>query len=236
MSSSALRRLQVLSGQLGSGAAAAPTSSDEVSVPQLTMQACAGTSMPYASATGAPNSYARVHGDVSRAPARWRSIPSVAKEQLTDVVYEKAEGEGIAKITINRPEKRNAFRPRTVHELSLCFADARDDPDVGVIVLTGAGDLAFCSGGDQEVRGKGGYVGELPRWDLSVLSSAITIFCTCLQHPACQCYAAAAAKALAAAAANALASCTESGSVETPLLMCWEDMQCFCPLLLCQSC
>lgn len=62
-------------------------------------------------------------------------------------------------ITINRPDKRNAFTPRTVQEMSWCFADARDDPTVGVVILTGAGDLAFCSGGDQSVRGKGGYVG-----------------------------------------------------------------------------
>jgi 1,4-dihydroxy-2-naphthoyl-CoA synthase len=64
-----------------------------------------------------------------------------------------------AQITINRPHKRNAFTPRTVQEMSLCFADARDDPAVGVVVLTGEGPLAFCSGGDQGVRGKGGYVG-----------------------------------------------------------------------------
>lgn len=74
------------------------------------------------------------------------------------------------KITINRPERRNAFTPRTVHELSLCFNDSRDDPSVGVVLLTGAGDLAFCSGGDQSVRSsRGGYVGadNVPR--LSVL-------------------------------------------------------------------
>lgn len=120
------------------------------------MQSCSST--PYASATGTASSYAKIHGAVSRSPARWRDIASVAKEDLQDVIYQKAEG--IAKITFNRPEKRNAFRPRTVLELSLCFADARDDPDVGVIILTGAGDLAFCSGGDQSVRGKGGYVGK----------------------------------------------------------------------------
>jgi naphthoate synthase len=112
----------------------------------------------YASATGAPTSYARVHGEPSRAPAQWREITSVGREQLTDVRYHKA-AEGIAKITINRPEKRNAFRPRTVTELGWCFADARDDPSVGVVLLTGAGDEAFCSGGDQSVRGRGGYVG-----------------------------------------------------------------------------
>lgn len=62
-------------------------------------------------------------------------------------------------ITINREEKRNAFTPLTIQELSMCFLDSRDDPTVGVIILTGAGNLAFCSGGDQSVRGKGGYIG-----------------------------------------------------------------------------
>ncbi len=66
----------------------------------------------------------------------------------------------IAKITINRPEVRNAFRPRTVEELSNAFTVAREDPDVGAIILTGEGPLAFCSGGDQSARGDSGYVGE----------------------------------------------------------------------------
>lgn len=74
-----------------------------------------------------------------------------------DILYEKAEG--IAKITINRPEVRNAFRPRTVEEMSRAFEDVRNDPEIGVAILTGAGDQAFCSGGDQRVRGTGGYVG-----------------------------------------------------------------------------
>lgn len=73
-----------------------------------------------------------------------------------DIRYETAEG--IAKITINRPEVRNAFRPETVIELSDAFNRAREDTDVGVIVLTGEGPLAFCSGGDQRVRGDAGYV------------------------------------------------------------------------------
>jgi len=76
-----------------------------------------------------------------------------------DVIYEKA-AEGIAKITINRPKVRNAFRPLTVRELGLAFADARDDGNIGVVILTGAGKEAFCSGGDQSVRGDAGYVGE----------------------------------------------------------------------------
>ncbi len=74
---------------------------------------------------------------------------------FTDILYHKAEG--IAKITINRPERRNAFRPQTVHQLRKALDDARDDLDIGVIILTGAGDLAFCSGGDQKIRGDMGY-------------------------------------------------------------------------------
>ena len=76
---------------------------------------------------------------------------------FTDIRYEKAEG--IAKITINRPEVRNAFRPLTVKEMRQALDDARNDSDIGVVILTGAGDLAFCSGGGQRVRGTGGYVG-----------------------------------------------------------------------------
>ena len=79
----------------------------------------------------------------------------------TDIRYELSTGDdaGIAKITINRPEVRNAFRPETVVELSDAFTRAREDPSVGVIILTGEGPDAFCSGGDQRVRGsRGGYV------------------------------------------------------------------------------
>jgi len=75
-----------------------------------------------------------------------------------DVRFETAEG--IAKITINRPEVRNAFRPQTLFELSDAFRLAQDDPGVGVIVLTGEGTLAFCSGGDQRIRGDDGYIGD----------------------------------------------------------------------------
>jgi naphthoate synthase len=78
-----------------------------------------------------------------------------AKGDYEDIRYELADG--IAKITINRPEVRNAFRPATVSELCRAFDEARDDPSVGVIILTGAGDKAFCSGGDQRIRGDGGY-------------------------------------------------------------------------------
>ncbi|MCP2333353.1 1,4-dihydroxy-2-naphthoyl-CoA synthase [Actinoalloteichus caeruleus] len=75
-----------------------------------------------------------------------------------DIRYEIAEG--IAKITINRPRVRNAFRPQTLFELSDAFNRARDDDEVGVIILTGQGDLAFCSGGDQRIRGDDGYLGD----------------------------------------------------------------------------
>src|SRR5438874_5508846 len=74
-----------------------------------------------------------------------------------DIKYERTD-DGIAKITINRPEVRNAFRPLTVSEMKQALDMARDDADIGVIVLTGEGPEAFCSGGDQRVRGKGGYV------------------------------------------------------------------------------
>ncbi|HZW69172.1 MAG TPA: 1,4-dihydroxy-2-naphthoyl-CoA synthase [Pseudogracilibacillus sp.] len=90
-----------------------------------------------------------------------------------EIIYEKYNG--VAKVTINRPEKRNAFTPLTVNELINAFADARDDSSVGVIILTGAGDEAFCSGGDQSVRGHGGYVGtdEIPRLNVLDLQRLI---------------------------------------------------------------
>jgi naphthoate synthase len=80
--------------------------------------------------------------------------------QYTDIRYEKSVDPhaGIAKITINRPEVRNAFRPLTIVEISRALEDAREDTEVGVIVLTGEGSLAFCSGGDQRVRGDSGYL------------------------------------------------------------------------------
>lgn len=84
-----------------------------------------------------------------------------------DIRYEKTD-DGIAKITICRPEVRNAFRPKTVTELMDAFDRSRDDGDIGVVILTGEGDLAFCSGGDQKVRGDAGYVGEdgIPRLNI----------------------------------------------------------------------
>jgi naphthoate synthase len=83
-------------------------------------------------------------------------------EELQDIRYEKSSGPdgGIGKITIARPEVRNAFRPRTVIEISRALEAAREDPEVGVIVLTGEGPDAFCSGGDQRVRGDTGYLEE----------------------------------------------------------------------------
>jgi naphthoate synthase len=82
----------------------------------------------------------------------------VAAGDYGDIRYETAEG--IAKITIARPEVRNAFRPQTLFELSDAFDRARDDPAVGAIILTGEGPLAFCSGGDQRIRGTDGYMGD----------------------------------------------------------------------------
>lgn len=231
MDQTARRRIATLSGYFDDQFPCASASPVQVAAqdPQAAVglgrrDCSAASSSAYASATGQPTTYERVHGKVSREPAVWSGIHSVHKESLQEVKYEKAAGEGIAKvcvhclwtpleawrtggrllfwsarqgrclaaaphrlrtpsqatlssprllasqpdmsllllalqITINRPHKRNAFTPRTVHEMSLCFTDARDDPAVGVIVLTGEGQLAFCSGGDQDVRGKGGYVG-----------------------------------------------------------------------------
>ena len=103
----------------------------------------------------------------------WQSAKS-----YEDIRYEKADG--IAKITINRPHKRNAFRPKTVFEMYDAFSDAKEDTRVGVVLLTGAGPhtdgkYAFCSGGDQSVRGKAGYVGEdgVPRLNVLDLQRLI---------------------------------------------------------------
>jgi naphthoate synthase len=91
-------------------------------------------------------------------PARPDAISWNRRSGYEDVIYETS-GDGIARITINRPEVRNAFRPKTVEEMIRSFDDARDDASIGVVILTGAGSDAFCSGGDQRVRGTGGYVG-----------------------------------------------------------------------------
>ncbi len=84
------------------------------------------------------------------------SIKWVEAKPYKEIKYQKAEG--IAKITINRPHRRNAFTPLTNDEISDALRDARFDPEIGVIILTGEGDKAFCSGGDQNVRGASGYV------------------------------------------------------------------------------
>jgi naphthoate synthase len=103
----------------------------------------------------------------------WKASGPAGGPGYGDIIYETAEG--IAKITINRPEVRNAFRPATLFELSQAFTAARDDPAVGVIILTGAGDKAFCSGGDQRIRGDDGYVGADGVGRLNVLDLQVQI-------------------------------------------------------------
>jgi len=90
-----------------------------------------------------------------------------------DILYHKAEG--IARVSINRPEVHNAFRPKTTFEMIDAFSKAREDPEVGVVLFAGEGGRAFCSGGDQRVRGHGGYVGEdnVPRLNVTDLHKLI---------------------------------------------------------------
>ena len=104
-----------------------------------------------------------------REPGTWKSMKT-----YEDILLERTE-DGIAKITINRPEVRNAFRPQTVQEMINAFETCRDDSEIGVIILTGQGDLAFCSGGDQRIRGEGGYVGQdgIPRLNVLDLQKVI---------------------------------------------------------------
>src|ERR671920_1653376 len=102
------------------------------------------------------------------------SVTWTAAGEYADIRYELS-GDGIAKITINRPEVRNAFRPQTLFELREAFTLAQDDPSVGVIVLTGEGPDAFCSGGDQRIRGDDGYVDEQGIGRLNVLDLQIQI-------------------------------------------------------------
>ena len=102
-----------------------------------------------------------IHGLPIDPVEQFRSAPLPTFEKkgdYTDIIYEV--GEGIARITINRPERRNAFRPQTLFELERAFSVARDDISVGAIILTGAGPDAFCSGGDQKIRGDDGYIGD----------------------------------------------------------------------------
>jgi naphthoate synthase len=103
----------------------------------------------------------------------WQASGPAPGQEYTDIIYETAEG--IAKITINRPQVRNAFRPKTLFELQNAFNVARDDPQVGVIIFTGAGDKAFCSGGDQKVRGDDGYVDDHGVGRLNVLDLQVQI-------------------------------------------------------------
>jgi naphthoate synthase len=102
-----------------------------------------------------------------------RALDWQPQGEWTDIRYETAEG--IAKITIDRPEVRNAFRPLTTKELIRAFDVARDDPGIGVVILTGEGSEAFCSGGDQKIRGDDGYVDEQGIGRLNVLDLQIDI-------------------------------------------------------------
>ena len=113
--------------------------------------------------------------DIAARPARTieTALEWIPEGDWTDVRYETAEG--IAKITIDRPEVRNAFRPKTTRELIRAFDLARDDPSIGVVILTGEGSLAFSSGGDQGIRGDDGYVDEHGVGRLNVLDLQIQI-------------------------------------------------------------
>jgi naphthoate synthase len=103
----------------------------------------------------------------------WERPPRAGGEEYGDIRYETADG--IAKLTICRPEVRNAFRPQTLFELQEAFERARNDPAVGVIILTGEGPDAFCSGGDQRIRGSDGYVGDDGIGRLNVLDLQVQI-------------------------------------------------------------
>ncbi len=106
----------------------------------------------------------------------WKSLPNV--HEFEDITYKKHDG--VARIAFNRPEVRNAFRPKTIFEMYSAFADAREDTSIGVVLLTGEGPAkdgkyAFCSGGDQKVRGHAGYVGDdgVPRLNVLDLQRLI---------------------------------------------------------------
>jgi len=116
---------------------------------------------------------------MTAAPPAWQPVNWQPLGSYEDIRLERSD-EGIARITINRPHKRNAFRPRTVQELCAAFSRVRDDPRIGVVLFTGAGPAAdggwaFCAGGDQSVRGEGGYVDEdgLPRLNVLDLQRLI---------------------------------------------------------------
>ena len=114
-----------------------------------------------------------VSGVLRLMDAQWQEV-----KEYEDIIYQKWQG--IAKVTINRPHKRNAFRPKTVFEMYEAFCDAREDSSIGVILLTGAGPhtdgkYAFCSGGDQSIRGKAGYIDDsgVPRLNVLDLQRLI---------------------------------------------------------------
>jgi naphthoate synthase len=92
------------------------------------------------------------------APIEWQPAAESGDAPYGDIIYER--GEGIAKVTINRPDVHNAFRPQTLAELRDAFGRARDDLEVAAVIFTGAGTEAFCSGGDQRIRGDDGYIGD----------------------------------------------------------------------------
>ena len=100
-------------------------------------------------------------------PEAWQAVPGF---DFTDITYHRAAGLGAVRVAFNRPEVRNAFRAQTVDEMVAAFRDAWADADVGVVVLTGAGDKAFCSGGDQKARDAGGYGGAKTGIGLDVAS------------------------------------------------------------------
>lgn len=106
--------------------------------------------------------------------AKWKAMKPYRLKSYKDIRLE-TDGKGIAKITINRPEVRNAFRPLTVKEMIDAMDVVRDDSEIGVVIFTGQGDMAFCSGGDQRVRGEGGYVGKdgVPRLNVLDLQKQI---------------------------------------------------------------
>ncbi|KAJ7546540.1 hypothetical protein O6H91_08G043600 [Diphasiastrum complanatum] len=167
MEETALLRVSVLSSHF-------PPCSSPSLCPALIAAAFCSSPSPLTAEQRQKSKYERLHSDVSTAPARWEQV-GIPGDELQDVVYEKAADEGIAKISINRPQKRNAFRPQTVAELQRVFNAARDDQKVGVIILTGKGTEAFCSGGDQSVRGRYGYVGDDNVGRLSILDVQVQI-------------------------------------------------------------
>ena len=138
-----------------------------------------------------------------------RIVEWVATGEWEDIRYHTAGG--IAKITINRPEVRNAFRPTTLFELSRAFEMARDDPEVGVIILTGEGPDAFCSGGDQRIRGDDGYSATLGSGDRDGSTSS-----TCRSRSgACRSRSSRWSPATRSAAATCCTSCATSPSPQT---------------------